>query len=242
MTKKVAFCIPTMTRPTQPCLDALAASIPVLEEAGWDHYLVSEVGCPYISAARSKMLRKAMDASADVIVFIDHDLSWAPEDLRILIETPGEVVAGTYRFKKPDVEYMGHIMPGGAHDKPIVREDGAVLMYDVPAGFLKLTKAGVQRFMRGYPHLLYDEPDRYKVDLFNHGVIDGVWFGEDYAFCKRWREIGGGIWCVPHLDLVHHAISHDADRRIVYTPYPGNYHRYLATLKGGSLHVLKEAA
>lgn len=27
------------------------------------------------------MLRKALDAQADVIVFIDHDVSWAPGDL-----------------------------------------------------------------------------------------------------------------------------------------------------------------
>ena len=65
--------------------------------------MVHEVGSPYISAARATMLRKALDAKADVIVFIDHDLSWRPGDLLKLIETTGDVVGGTYRFKQDEV-------------------------------------------------------------------------------------------------------------------------------------------
>src|SRR5690242_1599813 len=98
--KKVAFCIPTIKKPYQVTLDSLAASLPLLDAAGWDHMMVSAVGNPYISAARSIMLRKALDAKADVIVFIDHDVSWQPLDLLTLIETEGDVVCGTYRFKK----------------------------------------------------------------------------------------------------------------------------------------------
>ena len=94
MTKKVIFAIPTITKPYQVCLDSLEASIPLIQAAGWEDGMVSEVGCPYISVARSKLLRKAMDAKADVVVFIDHDLSWEPHDLLKLIETEGDVVAG----------------------------------------------------------------------------------------------------------------------------------------------------
>ena len=99
---KVIFCIPTLKKPYQVTLDSLAASIPLIKEAGWDEGMVSEIGCPYISHARATMLRKALDAKADVIVFIDHDVSWKPQDLLTLIETKGDVVCGTYRFKKDD--------------------------------------------------------------------------------------------------------------------------------------------
>ena len=74
MTKRVVFCIPTVTRPYRVCLDSLEASVPLIEAAGWDHGMVTEIGNPYISAARSYMLRKAQDTKADVIMFIDHDL------------------------------------------------------------------------------------------------------------------------------------------------------------------------
>lgn len=222
--KKVVFCIPTIKKPYQVTLDSLEASIPQIVAAGWDEGMVSEVGCPYISAARSIMLRKALDDKADVIVFIDHDLSWDAEDLRILIETPGDVVAGTYRFKTDDGRYMGMPLPD-MDGNPVVREDGAVRMHSIPAGFLKITKQAVNRFIGAYPELTYGDKFAPHIDLFNHGAHEGVWYGEDYAFSRRWRDLGGDIWVVPFLNLNHH------------TPdkcYPGNYHEHLLRQPGGS--------
>jgi glycosyltransferase involved in cell wall biosynthesis len=221
---KVVFCVPTLTRPYQQTLDSLAASIPLIKAAGWDEGMVSELGNPYISAARSYMLRKALDAGADVIVFIDHDLSWKPEDLLKLIETEGDVVAGTYRFKKDEVEYMG-VIQDGENYLPVTREDGCIKATRVPAGFLKITKGAVNRFMTEYPHLCYGPKFSLSVDLFNHGAFDGAWWGEDYAFSRNWLAIGGEIWLVPDLDIAHHTKD---------KAYPGNFHKHLLQQPGGS--------
>lgn len=221
---KVIFCIPTITKPYQVTLDSLDASIPLITAAGWEEGMVSEVGCPYISAARSIMLRKALDAKADVIVFIDHDLGWKPEDLLTLIETEGDVVAGTYRFKKPGDFYMGAPLPD-LNGSPIVREDGAVKGHSIPAGFLKITKQAVNRFIKSYPELTYGDAYAPHIDLFNHGAHEGVWYGEDYAFSRRWRELGGDIWIVPNLNIDHYTSD---------TRYVGNYHQWLMRQPGGS--------
>jgi glycosyltransferase involved in cell wall biosynthesis len=222
--KKVVFCVPTITRPYQVCLDSLRASLPLIEEAGWEHLMANSIGCPYISRARATMLRKAQDAGADVIVFIDHDLSWKPEDLLRLIETPGDVIAGTYRFKQEPEEYMGSLIPD-INQRPQVRSDGCVLAHCVPAGFLKITRQGLAKFMFHYPELQYIEEGTLTVDLFNHGVHKGVWWGEDYAFSRNWNEKCGQIWVIPDLDLNHH--THDA-------VFPGNFHRFLLRQDGGS--------
>ena len=203
----------------------MEAAVPLITQAGWDEALIFEVGNPYISAARATMLRKALDGDADVVVFIDHDLSWAPEDLLKLIETPGDVVAGLYRFKKDDEEYMGAPY-SDANDIAITRADGCIKGYRIPAGFLKMTREGVARFMRAYPDLQYGDPIAPHVDLFNHGAHDGVWWGEDYAFSRRWIDCGGEIWIVPDLNLAHHS----ADKA-----YPGNYHHFLRRQPGGDL-------
>jgi len=222
--KRVIFCIPTVTKPYQQCLDSLEASLPLIEAAGWEHGMANSIGCPYISRARAMMLRKAQDARADVIVFIDHDLSWKPQDLLTLIETPGDVVAGTYRFKQEPEEYMGSLLPD-INQRPQVRSDGALLAHCVPAGFLKITREGVNKFMYHYPHLQYLEEGTLTVDLFNHGVHKGVWWGEDYAFSRNWNEKCGQIWIVPDLDLTHHTKDE---------AYPGNFHQYLLRQPGGS--------
>ncbi|HEX6827296.1 MAG TPA: hypothetical protein VF077_13335 [Nitrospiraceae bacterium] len=189
--------------------------------------MVTQINCPYISAARSMMLRKALNANASVVVFIDHDLAWRPEDLLKLIETEGDVVSGTYRFKGEPEEYMGAIFPG-PDGTPIVRADGCIKAHSIPAGFLKVTRQGVNKFMRAYPELKYGDECAPLIDLFNHGVIDGVWMGEDYAFAKRWIEKCGDIWLVPDLNLDHWTNGGGE-----LSCYPGNFHQFMLRQPGG---------
>lgn len=232
---KVVFCIPTITKPYQECLDSLKASIPLIQEAGWEDAMVSEVGCPYISNARATMLRKALDAKADVIVFIDHDLSWDAKDLLKLIETEGDVVAGTYRFKHEPEEYMGQLLSNN-DGSPMMSKDGNILSFSVPAGFLKITKEAVNKFMTSYPELAYGDKFSPHIDLFNHGAHKGTWYGEDYAFCRNWIDCGGEIKTIPDLNINHHTKTE---------VFKGNLHQFLLRQPGGSedsnVHQLKVA-
>lgn len=223
---KVVLCVPTLTRPYQQTLDAIAASVPLLDAARYEHYMVNEVGNPYINGARAAMLRKALDVKADVIIFIDHDVSWKPADLVKLIETEGDVIAGLYRFKIPEeVRYMGVIddIDGAVQ----VRKDGCIKAKLVPAGFLKITRNTVNRFMQAYPHLMYGEACNPSVDLFNFGAHKGAFWGEDYAFSRNWIDAGGEIWVIPDVTLTHHSKEED---------FTGNYHEFLLAQPGGSNH------
>ena len=221
---KVIFATPSLGGPTSPYIKSLEDSLKLIVDAGWEEGYVQEIGNPYISAARATMTRKAIDAKADVIVYIDYDLSWKPEDLLKLIETPGDVVAGVYRYKKETVEYMGNFVAGD-DGRPVVREDGCIKASHVPGGFLKVTVGALRHFAKFHPHLLYGDPLNPSIDLFNHGAVDGMWWGEDYAFCRRWTEAGGDIWVVPNMDLNHHAGE---------TVFEGNFHKHLLGLPGGS--------
>lgn len=219
---KVVIATPSIAGPTEPYKQALAGSASSLEQ--FDTHFVQEVGSPYISAARATMLRKAMDDRADIVVFLDYDLSWDPEDLATLINTPGDVVAGTYRFKKPEEEYMGG-WHTDADGRPLLRADGCLDAHRVPAGFLKVTKEAIEKFMGDYPELVYGPRYAPAIDLFNHGAIDRVWYGEDYAFSKRWTDKGGHIWLIPNLNIAHHSKDQ---------AFPGNLHEWLMRCPGGS--------
>ena len=223
MGKKVVFCTPSLGGPTAPYIKSLEDSLPLIIAAGWEEEYVQEIGNPYISAARSIMTRKAIDGKADVVVYIDYDLSWDPQDLLTLIETEGDCVAGTYRFKKPEEEYMGRFVTT-EDGLPIVREsDGSLQCYLAPAGFLKLTKQGISAFAKAYPELCYGDPLFPSVDLFNHGARNGVWWGEDYSFCDRWIKAGGQIWLPPNLNINHHSPKE---------AFMGNYHKFLLRQEG----------
>jgi glycosyltransferase involved in cell wall biosynthesis len=227
LSKNVVFCIPILNRPHPATVESLKASLPVIEAAGWEHSLAQVIDVPYISAARATMLRAALDAKADVIVFIDYDVSWKPRNLLKLIETDGDVVAGTYRPKIDDEQYMGTIEFDPVSFVPRVRAaDGAIAARLVPGGFLKVTKEAVHDFMASYPQFCYGPLYHASVDLFNHGVHDRVWYGEDYSFSVNWRKRGGELWIVPDLDIDHHG----KDGKV----YRGNYHKFLLRQPGGS--------
>lgn len=224
--KRVAFVTPTITRPYQPFLDSMEETALALEAAGIENFFKVETGSAYISHARATGLRHALDVRPDAVIFLDHDISFKPEAIFKLLETDDPVVAGTYRFKQPKEEYMGR-WRHGEDDRPLVREDGCIRAEWVPAGFLKVTERAIHDFMESYPELVYGQRYRPSVDLFNHGAHEWVWWGEDYAFSRRWNERGGEIWIVPDLDLTHHAADGAA--------YPGNFRTYLRKCPGGDL-------
>lgn len=222
--RKVVFCVPIVGRPYPQFVESLEATIPLVKAAGWDEALVQEINNPYISGARAKMLRKALDHQADVIVFLDYDLEWQPEALLRLIQTDGDVVAGTYRCKIDEEQYMGAAF-SDAEGRPIRRADGCIKASVAPAGFLKITKEAVDTFMAAYPELCYGPRYHQSVDLFNHGAHQQLWWGEDYAFCRRWREKCGDVWMMPNVPITHWMKD---------KPYPGNWHRFLMRQDGGS--------
>jgi glycosyltransferase involved in cell wall biosynthesis len=230
---KVVFATPSIGGPTAPYIKSLEDSIPLITEAGWEEGYVQEIGNPYISAARATMTRKALDAKADVIIYIDYDLSWEPKDLLTLLETEGDVVAGTYRFKKEPEEYMGNLYVD-EDGLPIVREsDGAIKSKHCPAGFLKVTKGALIHFAKSYPELVYGDPLSPSIDLFNHGARDGVWWGEDYAFCDRWIKAGGEVWTPPNINVNHHSTDYTRESK---AEFKGNLHEFLLKQPGGINH------
>jgi hypothetical protein len=222
--KKVVICVPTIVRPHPAMLGALREEAPHMEAAGFDHAMVCEIGNPYISAARAVMLRKALDAKATHIFFIDHDVSWKPGDLTKVLTTEGGLVAGTYRFKKDEEVYMGIILDG-PDGTAQTRADGAIAATRAPAGFMKIERAAVAKLIKRYPELVYGDLCKPDFDLFNHGAHEGTWWGEDYACCRRWVDMGERLWIVPDIDVDHHAPD---------KVYPGNLHRFLLRQPGGS--------
>src|ERR1039458_8592758 len=138
LSKKVVFCTPSLSGPTAPYIKSLEASIPLIVAAGWGEGYAQQIACPYISAARANMTRAALDAKADVVVYLDYDVSWQPQDLLTLIETEGDVVAGTYRCKTEDGPteefYMGTWETNPDFTPKLRPSDGAISAKLAPAG------------------------------------------------------------------------------------------------------------
>lgn len=137
-------------------------------------------------------------------VFLDHDIVWPGHEavLTNLIRAPYDFVAGVYPKRADPLEFP--VRWGKTRDRD---RNGMIEVDGVPAGFMRLTRACVDRLMAAYePTHSYEEnglDGKKAVNLFSFELMGGRYHGEDYVFCDRWREIGGTIHVDPDIQFQH---------------------------------------
>lgn len=159
------------------------------------HFLVLwETGSGSIGLGRNRLARNFLDIpEAECIVFVDSDISWTGGELAKLAKRPEDVIGATYR---PKIEIECYHIDG----KPepvgdLYRVDG------LPGGFIKMSRKAFESI----PANAYADGDGKEwVDYFPTGFHRGRMYGEDYGFCRQWRDAGGTVFLDPSIKLRHH--------------------------------------
>ncbi len=90
--------------------------------------------------------------------------------------------------------------------------DGFVEVAEAPTGFMCIKRDVFTRMMEKYPELKYTpdgppgHPEAHLHWLFFDCMVDpdsGRYLSEDYAFCRRWIDIGGKVWVDLQCKLRH---------------------------------------
>ena len=185
-----------------------------------------------VTRARNKMVIEFLkDETLTHLFWIDSDIKFTPQDVCRLLLVDKEIVAGVYPMKKYDwpAEGLPAAMTREQFEErytdypfnPIMDSNGAVLKWDAdglvevaeaPTGFMCIKREVFLRMMKHYPHLNYvpdgplGHPDAHLHWLFFDCMVDpdsGRYLSEDYAFCRRWRDMGEKIWVEPNCKLEH---------------------------------------
>lgn len=153
-----------------------------------------------------------LDSQATHMLCVDSDIGFGPEQVQALLDLRLPFVAGTYVKKQANCEIPAHytgesrgepfatLFANGSRGKVIDRPLWRCKY--VPAGFMLLERATVERMAGAYRALQYNIPGM--------GMVVGLWSpdpphsGEDVAFCKRWTDLGGEIWLHRGIALEHH--------------------------------------
>lgn len=153
-----------------------------------------EIGCSLIGHARNRLAKRFLATEeADCLVFVDADISWTPGSLVGLAQRQEPVIGGTYRAKREDMHFHVHGDP---------RECGDLWQVDgLPGGFMKIDR-DVFPALSANGYLEDDGSTTW--DYFPCGFHDGTYHGEDYGFCRLWREAGGTVCLDPSIQLRHH--------------------------------------
>ena len=113
-----------------------------------------------------------------------------------------DMVAGIYPQRKDPINYCVKWM-----DKPELQAvDGLLEVDGVPAGFMKLSRKQLESMVAQYPDTEFyvpSAPNEKCWALFADYRIGKHKMGEDYAFCRRWQDMGGQIWIDPEIKMGH---------------------------------------
>lgn len=162
-----------------------------------DRIKIVQQGGSFLPRNRDILTRHFLDSPATHMLCVDSDIGWAPDDVQALLDTGKDFVSGCYAKKQPNRQ-----IPAGLLSR---REGQLIEASYVPGGFLLLSRPCVERMVGAYRDLAYRVPEIGTVWALWASIYDRVtgYDGEDVAFCRRWRDIGGEIWLHSGVILRH---------------------------------------
>jgi len=165
-----------------------------------------ECGSALIADARAEIVAKFLASDADTLIFIDNDVAWEAGAALRLADHPVDFVSGIYPMRKDPIEYP--ISWDQTKAELWADPDTGLLEVDaVPAGFMKMSRNMLEKMVTNYrcelEHYSKNAPDDTAWALFDPYWEGDKKFGEDYSFCKRWREMGEKVWIDPDIDMAH---------------------------------------
>lgn len=186
-------------------------------------------GDALITRARSRLAAQFLaHPEATHILFIDADIGFAPANVFRLLEAKKQVIAAVCPLKSIDWEkartaakagvadlqaasigYVVRFLPTA--DKSVNVQNGFAQVAYGGTGFLLIERDAMQRICDAHPELrakmgdMGDTLAREAVMVFDTMVEPetGQYLSEDYAFCRRWRDLGGEIWADFEARLTH---------------------------------------
>ena len=186
-------------------------------------------GDALITRARARLAAQFLaHAEATHLLYIDADIGFGPETVFRLLDSGKDVIAAVCPLKQIDWEkvraaakagvadlqaaaigYVVRFLPTA--DKSVNVEDGFAEVAYGGTGFLMIRREAMQRLSDAHPELRArldggaDQDTLEAVMIFDTLVEPGTghYLSEDYAFCRRWRDLGGEIWADFEARLSH---------------------------------------
>lgn len=212
-----------------------ANSLLALNNCLWETGMPGEVrirsGESLITRARNNAVAEFLaDTSLTHLFWIDADIGFTADQVLRLLLADRDVVAGVYPIKRFDwpaalpagltretfaQRYLRY--PVNAHDGVArdIDDEGFLEVSEAPTGFMCIKRSVIETMMEKLPELQYvpdGPPDTAIHDLcyrFFDVMVEpstGRYLSEDYAFCRRWRDIGGRVFVDTQSRLSHQGI------------------------------------
>lgn len=189
-----------------------------------------------VTRSRNTLVSNFLDMpQATHLLFVDADISFSPDQVARMLRFGEPLVAGLYPLKVLDWQQAAARDRGGQYARqeedalyycgqPCADEgredrDGFVTGYYAGTGFMLIAREVLETMIAAYAGLGYSgthaytegpRSNRQHYALFDCLIEPGTrtYLSEDFAFCWRWRQLGGKVWLDTRGRLTHTG-SHD---------------------------------
>jgi hypothetical protein len=230
--KKIMLATPSIGGYSGGFLDSLLEQWAAWREAGIWKMRRGVEGCSCISSARNQLAHVFMQSDCERVLMVDSDISWSPKTVEYMLDFDQDFVVGAVPTRRLLFDrFLNAVKQGDPNPKRWIYDFNIQHMKETEAdiasrihdkGFLKIASGGVafallkrsvfERIKKSiddrpgldFDRLTYRETDGERAyAYFDPFCKDGVPYPEDAAFCKRWRDVGGDIWCIMKAPFTH---------------------------------------
>lgn len=197
---KLFVAIPVFSAVDPACVYSL---MQLAQNPPCDFVFRMNIGDGILPRSRNTLAHEFLKTDCTHLLFIDADIAFTPEHVARIASHPPltGLISGFYCKKLPGEPQWTCC---GLDEQRIEVGNDLVEMRYLPTGFLRIARHVFESLSDGrcleYKANGSDEIHR---DFFSPIITDGRFLGEDYAFCHRWREVGGKCWADPQIQLAH---------------------------------------
>lgn len=159
-----------------------------------------------VALARSKIFSLFLRSQCTHLLMIDADMGWDFTAVMRLIAASKDFVAVAGPKKSYPLRFAANHTDDNEQIIPLVFDGntGTAEVTEVGAAFALLTRAAATRIAQSYPELSYSGiGGETEYAVFMPMVHRGRYKAEDFAFCRRWKAIGGKTHICPDVPLSH---------------------------------------
>jgi len=175
----------------------------------------------YITHARNMLTCAFLNSNYDYLLFVDADVEFNPEAVLRMLVPKMDIICTPYRVKnKPEVAEYTVSFPDPENIKILPWD--LVEISEGPAGLMLIHRRVFEKLMEKYPEMKCDFPDearakfnreigtetdaaaKYLWNFWETPFEDGIYKGEDIAFCNLCTKAGLKIYANLDSWTTHH--------------------------------------
>ena len=165
---------------------------------------------PYVTRARNILVDMFLESDCTHLLFIDADIKFNPEIIEKLLHEDKEVICIPYPIKNFN---LGHTDFPVIFKKDIIINKNCIEIAAGPTGFMMFKREVFNKMISFYGDKMKLKNKYNLKNLYNffdnmHIPDEQSWYGDDFAFCKRWTSMGGKVFAYLNTEITHVGMYH----------------------------------